>query len=419
MPYKSFPLLTCKPKNSFLKEISFEEDKEILKVTAIPKPVIIRHAHKKPLMDDAIDWVIKGAVVLWIENTVKEAQNTFDYFNLKLKGKEIGLLHSRFIIEDRSDLEKYWINKLGKTGDREGGGLLITTQVGEQSLDIDSDILYTSLCPSDMMIQRIGRLWRHRNNDKNRPLKEPVISWFADDLREQANKINSPRDLFEFKKGWGLSSYVYEPYILCRTMDVWINKNSVIIPDEIRDVLESTYSPTENYKYLQEIVKDKNKKYEFMAREATNVNSVFNERASYEQDLDEQEMLDDPDSLDFTRLGFDTKKVCLLNTGKTDMVCTINGQSASYLDKDCFCSTCIGYRACIKANIHNATISLPMSVWKALGNNIKERIPGDKYTLTLFMKLKGNCWVPIDNNTGKEIPNHYYDNKRGWIHEKY
>jgi CRISPR/Cas system-associated endonuclease/helicase Cas3 len=412
VPYKSFPLLTCKPKNSSLKEISFEDDKEILKITAIPKPVIVRHAHKKPLMDDAIDWVIKGAVVLWIENTVREAQSTFDYFNLKLKGKEIGLLHSRFTVKDRSDLEKYWINKLGKNGNIEGGCLLITTQVGEQSLDIDSDILYTSLCPSDMMIQRIGRLWRHRDNDKNRPLKEPIISWFADDLREQADKIYSPRDLSEFKKSWGLSSYVYEPYILCRTMDIWINKNSIAIPDEIREVLEDTYTPTKNYKYLQEIVKDKNKKYEFMAREVTNINSVFNERSSYEEDFDEQDMLDDPNNLDFTRIGFDTKKICLLDTEKTGTA-TINGHPVSYLNKDLDKSK-------VKANIYNATISLPMSVWKAIGNNIKEKIiPGDKYTLTLFMKLKGNCWVPIDNSTGKEIPNHYYDNKRGWTHEKY
>lgn len=412
MPYKSFPLLTCKPKNSSLEEISFEDDKEILKITAIPKPVTIRHAHKKILMNDAVNWVTKGAVVLWIENTVKEAQDTFDYFNLYLKGKEIGLLHSRFTIEDRSNLEKYWINKLGKTGDREGGCLLITTQVGEQSLDIDSDILYTSLCPSDMMIQRIGRLWRHRNNDKNRPLKEPIISWFANDLREQANKIYSPRDLFEFKKSWGLSSYVYEPYILCRTLDVWVSKNSITIPDEIRIVLEDTYSPTENYKYLQDAVKDKNKKYEFMSKEATNINSVFYERSSYEEDTDEQDMLDDPNNLDLTRIGFDTKKVCLLNIEKTDTLYTINGQPVSYLDKDLNKSE-------VKADIYNASISLPMSVWKALGSNIKERISGDKYSLTLPMKLKGNCWVPVDNNTGKEILNHYYDNKKGWVHEKY
>ena len=60
------------------------------------------------------------------------------------------------------------------------------TQVLEQSIDIDADYLITRICPMDMLLQRIGRLWRHRENDKIRPstakcetfVLSPVIDLF-------------------------------------------------------------------------------------------------------------------------------------------------------------------------------------------------------------------------------------------------
>jgi len=104
--------------------------------------------------------------VLWIENTVAEAQER--YLDLAARASELGiacgLLHSRFIVDDRQTIETRWVSLFGKPGwprRAAQGRILVGTQVLEQSLDIDADFLVSRFAPTDMLLQRIGRLWRH------------------------------------------------------------------------------------------------------------------------------------------------------------------------------------------------------------------------------------------------------------------
>src|SRR5690554_6236954 len=105
-------------------------------------------------------WRRDGANVGIIVNTVKRAQALMEHLQGGL-GESLVLLHSSFISTARIEKERVLLSQLGKEGNRPYFQIVIGTQVLEQSLDIDFDVMITDLCPMDLLLQRIGRLHRH------------------------------------------------------------------------------------------------------------------------------------------------------------------------------------------------------------------------------------------------------------------
>ncbi len=111
-----------------------------------------------------------GARVLVIRNTVTRAVETWT--EIQEQGGADRLLqvaggpavhHGRFAAEDRELLDSAVEAVLTTKPDRTSqGAIVVGTQTLEQSLDIDADFLITDLCPIDVLLQRIGRLHRHR-----------------------------------------------------------------------------------------------------------------------------------------------------------------------------------------------------------------------------------------------------------------
>ncbi len=106
--------------------------------------------------------------VLVICNTIRQAQFVYEKLNkINQNEIEIGLLHSRFTFDDRKKKQE----KLAKdfsNSKRDGeckGKILIATQVVEAALDIDADILYTEIAPMDVLVQRMGRVFRRYRED--------------------------------------------------------------------------------------------------------------------------------------------------------------------------------------------------------------------------------------------------------------
>lgn len=213
--------------------------------TAVPPPddktVELRNVSisAEVLLAQAAQQALSGAQVLWICNTVKDAQNAYRKANSLLpdNGTRCGLLHSRFLPWRREELEAEWMQALGKQGARACGAILLATQVVEQSVDIDADVLYSDLAPSDMLLQRIGRLWRH--NRVLRPLPRPTAV-----IRHPAwDKIDSLRALREEIGG---TAAVYAPYVLWRSGQIWSQLGEIRLPGQIREIIEETYSELPN-----------------------------------------------------------------------------------------------------------------------------------------------------------------------------
>jgi len=107
-----------------------------------------------------------GANVVLICNLVADAQQTWQRL-MALGAEKVELFHSRFRFLDRQKKELAVLRNYGVGAGRRQGGILVATQVVEQSLDLDFDWMLTQLCPVDLLFQRLGRLHRH---ERSRPV---------------------------------------------------------------------------------------------------------------------------------------------------------------------------------------------------------------------------------------------------------
>jgi CRISPR-associated endonuclease/helicase Cas3 len=243
------------------------------------KTIRIRDVPGALPIEEALDRARRGECLLWIRNTVDEAQETYRALQSAnfQGGPSIALLHSRFPFFRREQLESDWMDRLRKDStNRPTGCVLVSTQVAEQSVDIDADLLITDLAPTDMLLQRLGRLWRH--DRRTRPCPQPEI-WIqmphSDDaaLRDACEK--------ELRKALGKSSRVYAPYILLRSLQQWRGRATIKLPGDIRPILEATYAdPTAaEPPAWQELREQLEKQKDKMARQALNATTIWNNPA--------------------------------------------------------------------------------------------------------------------------------------------
>lgn len=184
-----------------------------------------------------------GQHVLWIRNTVVEAQHAFRLIrgNTPVASSpadqiKLGLLHSRFPQKRRAELEADWLDHLGKNRPATGpGSILVATQVVEQSVDIDLDFIVSDLAPTDMLFQRVGRLWRHPR--PQRAAAEPEFWVRLPDLPDLPDA-----DARALEKALGRSAKVYAPWVLLRAAAVFSARATLTLPADIRPWLEATYA---------------------------------------------------------------------------------------------------------------------------------------------------------------------------------
>ncbi|MGX4763488.1 CRISPR-associated helicase Cas3' [Holzapfeliella sp. JNUCC 72] len=167
------------------------------------------------------DGGIAGIVVNTVGRSQALAQELQPIF-----GEGIEVLHSSFIATHRAKKEANLISTIGKNGDRPKRKIIIGTQVLEQSLDIDFDVLFTDIAPMDLLLQRIGRLHRHPKNNQYRPgtLKEPTVY------------VMQTTDDYTYDSG---SSFIYGDYLLMRTQHCL--PDQIQLPIDISTLVQKVY----------------------------------------------------------------------------------------------------------------------------------------------------------------------------------
>jgi CRISPR-associated endonuclease/helicase Cas3 len=229
-----YPLITAQPNDS---DPADRDAVEIAVEKISDVSVSIAHHPETNAIEEVLRRAEEGQQVLWIENTVAEAQDLYQKLAARTGEMEVkcGLLHSRFTKADRAAKEEAWVTCFGKGGAEaraRQGRILVGTQVLEQSLDIDADFLVTRIAPTDMLLQRLGRLWRHA--ETSRPKSARREAWIlSPDL---AAATVSPESVF------GATAKIYAPYVLCRSLAVWQGITQLCLPSQIRELIEATYA---------------------------------------------------------------------------------------------------------------------------------------------------------------------------------
>jgi CRISPR-associated endonuclease/helicase Cas3 len=167
----------------------------------------------------------EGKAVCWIRNTVTEAREAYQELKDHIPSDQLHLFHARFPMGRRLKIEDTVLDMYGKRSNAQQreGQVLIATQVVEQSLDIDFDVLISDLAPIDLLIQRAGRLHRHarmQNGDLAANEEDHRAPPVLHILAPQPNE-NPDADWYSalFKQG---------KYIYPNTGQLWLTQNALL-----------------------------------------------------------------------------------------------------------------------------------------------------------------------------------------------
>ncbi|EXI76138.1 MAG TPA: CRISPR-associated helicase Cas3' [Candidatus Accumulibacter phosphatis] len=142
----------------------------------VRRPLGVRYISEPDLVVGVIEAALAaGKCVCWMRNTVADALDAHSLFQERIPADRIILFHARFALRDRLHAEDRVLAAFGKdsTPESRAGRLVIATQVVEQSLDADWDLVISDLAPVDRLIQRAGRLQRHPRDTAGRRLADP------------------------------------------------------------------------------------------------------------------------------------------------------------------------------------------------------------------------------------------------------
>lgn len=205
-----------------------------------PVPATVRRVEVTRLTtpDEAVDVIAsaagQGAACIWVRNAVDDAIASVEM--LRQLGIAADLLHARFALCDRLALEDAAVARFGPDGQGRDGRVLVATQVAEQSLDLDFDVMVSDLAPIGALIQRAGRMWRHMDIRPAgaRPVDGPRLHVLSPD----PNRVENARWLHNvLDRG----AWVYPGDVQWRSARALFGRGAIDAPGGLRDLIEAVH----------------------------------------------------------------------------------------------------------------------------------------------------------------------------------
>lgn len=193
-------------------------------------------------IDDSVDAILQtltrelsgGGCAAVIHNTVGRVQETAAFLRAELDDDvEIIVAHSRFVAADRAMKDASLLQRFGppgKSNERPKKSVVVASQVIEQSLDIDFDVMITDLAPIDLLLQRSGRLHRHERGEA-RPARLRIPRLFITGVDWTTSP---PEPAKAYRR-------IYQPFVLYRTLAVLADKTQIQLPTEIPELVQRVY----------------------------------------------------------------------------------------------------------------------------------------------------------------------------------
>ncbi|WP_434131197.1 CRISPR-associated helicase Cas3' [Methylocaldum sp. GT1BB] len=212
---------------------------------AIKLEFLDRESQVIDLIKSAAD---EGRCVCWIRNTVDDVRKSF--YNLSetagIDTNRLSQFHSRFALKDRLDREEQvlgWFGTKSKSEDR-SGRILVASQVIQESLDVDLDSIISDLAPVDLLIQRAGRLHRHRRDLNGKRLPQGQLK----DLRPRpVFYIHAPSFTEAPKSDWYRAAFPKACWVYPNTAQLWLTHKALRVngllrmPKDARRLIEYVY----------------------------------------------------------------------------------------------------------------------------------------------------------------------------------
>jgi CRISPR-associated endonuclease/helicase Cas3 len=218
---RGYPLITAVCEDGSVEELLIEKTVKNMTVAVELLPILNdpdRIARK------AAELTERGGCICVLMNTVKQAQKVYTALTACFDG-DLMLFHAQFPAEQRKEIEEACIRKFGKDkSNRPKRAILVATQVVEQSLDVDFDAMLTAVAPIDLVLQRMGRIFRHEDTIRPPHLQTPSQSILIPDGND-----------------FGVDGYVYPEVLLQQTIQVLKGRDTVKIPEDLAPLVADGY----------------------------------------------------------------------------------------------------------------------------------------------------------------------------------